>query len=167
MEAMEFESSHAPGSTAGYGYLHPCYAQSWAGMLSTYLLIWGIPWRTWRQQTLISGSQLDLGGKTKHLAAHTWAVQQMHIPGMLRALARLKSRKMFVGNSRAAPFTFCQIWPEMMSFLIIRRAYFCRSTDFILPEALWSEWSHGMLCPCKAMHNIYVTVWGILWKFAK
>lgn len=79
------------------------------------------------------------GSKAKHLAAHPWAVPQMHIPGMLRALARHKSRKMFVGNSRAAPFTSCQIWPEMMSFLITRGAYFCLSTDFMLPEALWSE----------------------------
>lgn len=34
------------------------------------------------------------------------------------------------------------------------------------PEAFWSEWRHGRLCPCKVMHNIYVTVWGVLWKFA-
>lgn len=48
----------------------------------------------------------------------------MRVPGTLIALARLKSRKMSVGNNRAAFFTFCQIWPEIMSFLITKRAYF-------------------------------------------
>lgn len=53
----------------------------------------------------------------------------MHVSGTLSALARPESRKMSVGNSRAASFTFCQIWPEIMSFLTTKRAYFYLSTD--------------------------------------
>lgn len=84
-----------------------CIVESWTGMLSTRLLVWGISLGGWEQHTLILGSQVDLWGKNK-----LWQ--------------DLNQRWCSIGNSRAASFPFCHMWPEMMSIFALVLSSCCQ-----------------------------------------